>query len=645
MIAPASRKIGKYEIRSKLGRGGMADVYLAEDTASGGLVALKLIEHSPDADTCDSIEAERRGASLQAELAEIDPHVVRIYDAGDTDGYFYVAMEYIDGQDLAEWMRHGRLEPEFAADTAIAVARTLESAHSLEVTLDGKDHRGMVHGDIKPKNIRIDARGNVRVIDFGIAKALSLSRKLTRNEFGSVPYASPERLDTGDVSAASDLWSLGVMLYEMAAGARPYDADSTSRLEHMIRSRAPFPPAPEPCPEPLRRIIGKALGPEPAMRYQSAGEFASDLEAYRSGGPVRAMEEDIDATRRTAPENASDETRRTYRPLIPEPAEDATTRTAPAAADPWPRRRPVSNAQIYRRRMVAAAVVLLVVFGSWRLLSNYMLYARAQTLERAVQAEQLTNLDQMWTQWSELADGHTSSWLLRGARKAVKARFVAGADRVIEGYRGGEAVSESQWKSAREMAGRALAVEPDDTTRGKLRVAEGHVLRFSGAKRNGADYLQAAEKFNEARHLLPSSPDPELGLAAAYTYGLKDPDRAYQALQAAEAKGYKLGNREKFQLAYGYRERGEKLYTASLSVRGLPQEKDQILRARDDYQQALKLYQEIAPYGKANTVIPTVQQRLDQVNYRVQELEHPPEGGGIGHSIGKIVDRLLHKWP
>ena len=190
MIAPASRKIGKYEIRHKLGRGGMADVYLAQDTELGSVVALKLIEHSADADTRDSIEAERRGAELQAHLAAVDPHVTRIYDAGDADGFFYVAMEYIDGQDLHELMRRGPLEPEFAADIALAVAQTLHNAHDLQVAIDGKNYPGIVHGDIKPKNIRIDARGQVRVLDFGIAKALSLSRRLTRNEFGSVPYAS-----------------------------------------------------------------------------------------------------------------------------------------------------------------------------------------------------------------------------------------------------------------------------------------------------------------------------------------------------------------------------------------------------------------------------------------------------------------------
>ena len=95
-----------------------------------------------------------------------------------------------------------------------------------------------MHGDIKPKNIRIDLHGEVRVLDFGIAKALSLSRKLTRNEFGSVPYASPERLESGDVNVRSDLWSLAVMLYEMVTGLQPYHADTTERLAN--RSQQPI---------------------------------------------------------------------------------------------------------------------------------------------------------------------------------------------------------------------------------------------------------------------------------------------------------------------------------------------------------------------------------------------------------------------
>ncbi|HXM41291.1 MAG TPA: serine/threonine-protein kinase [Bryobacteraceae bacterium] len=326
MVIPERRKVGKYEILRKLGRGGMADVYLAQDPEQQRTVAIKVIEQGTDADSRETIEAERRGSQLQAKLAEIDSRVVKIFDAADMDGYFVVAMEYVEGQDLSDLMRHGPAAPDDAVDIALAICQTLEHAHSLEVTIDGKDCRGIVHGDIKPKNIRIDHENRVRVLDFGIAKALSLSRKLTRNEFGSVPYASPERLDSGDVNSMSDLWSLGVLLYELVTGSQPYQAESTERLERMIRSRIPAPPAPDPCPEPLRRILLKSMDPEPERRYQSAADLAMDLVAFRAGAPVRAessaeTDEDANATRRTfrpasAAGAAVDEaTRRTAKPV------------------------------------------------------------------------------------------------------------------------------------------------------------------------------------------------------------------------------------------------------------------------------------------------------------------------------------------
>jgi eukaryotic-like serine/threonine-protein kinase len=636
MIAPAGRKLGKYEIRQKLGRGGMADVYLAQDSEHGEMLALKLIEYSPDADTRDSIEAERRGAELQAKLAAVDPRVVRVYDCGDIDGFFYVAMEYIDGQDLAELTRRGRLTPEFAAEVASGVAQTLENAHQLSVEIEGKEFHGIVHGDIKPKNIRIDARGDVRVLDFGIAKALSLSRRLTRNEFGSVPYASPERLDLGQVSVDSDLWSVAVMLYEMVTGLQPYQADSTERLERMIRSRIPPPPPPDPCPEPLRRILIKALAPDPDLRYATARELVDDLEAYRRGDPVSAAVLDLDATRRTTPrgDDSSDETRRTT------PREDAqddeTRRTAASVPPPAPR----SRLAVFRKagRVLAVLLAAGVLYSVWAGVSSYFLYQHGQALGRQIAAEQITDPNDIWNKWTELSGSNPSSFLLRGPRKLVKQKLVAAADHVIDTYRNSDAVYEKQWTYARDMLARALSIDPDDSVRGKLRLAEGHLARINGtAHRNPADLNLAVEKFNEARRLMPQSPDPLLGLARVYVYGLKDIDRAYQALQDAEKLGYPLGNREKAQLADGYRDRADRLFWDSRSVRGLPQEKDEIERAKDDYTRSLELYQSIVPYGNSNANIVRVESSLDSVNFRLNEIER-------GNSPLGIVKKLLHIW-
>src|SRR5262249_22781852 len=149
----------------------------------------------------------------------------------------------------------------------------------------------------------------------------------------------------------------------------------------------------------------------------------------------------------------------------------------------------------------------------------------------------------------------------------------------------------------------------------------GHVARINGtAHRNTADLNLAVEKFNEAQRLMPQSADPLLGLARVYVYGLKDIDRAYQALQAAEKLGYPLGNREKAQVADGYRDRADRLFWDTRSVRGLPQEKDEIVKAKDDYSRALELYQSIVPYGNSNANIVRVESSLDSVNFRLNEI-------------------------
>ena len=626
MILSASRNVGKYLIRQKLGRGGMADVYLAEDTERGNFVALKLIEHSADADTRDAIVAERRGAELQARLAEIDPRVVRVYDCADTDGYFFVAMEYIDGQDLAEFMGGRGLEPEFAVDTAIAVAGTLEHAHTLNVAFDGRECCGIVHGDIKPKNIRIDGRGEVRVLDFGIAKALSLSRKLTRNEFGSVPYASPERLDTGEVNALSDLWSLAVMLYEMVTGMQPYHAGSTEVLERMIRSRIPPPPAPDPCPVALRRILMKAMAPDPDARYQTARAFADDLRAFRQGVPVAAVQEDLDATRRTAP-RVDDDTRRTA-PLI-DAVDDDTRRSAPAGfapVAPVPAAAPQRKPRAFGKFMRAVGIVAIacVAYGVYAGVSDYLLYQHGREFAQQISTEQITDPDQIYTRWTELSQGNPSSLLLYAPRKAVKAKLVEAAGRTIAEYRNSDAqpVSEKEWDHVRAMLSEALRLDPDNQIRGELRLTEGHLARINGtAHRDPKALGDAVGDFTEAERLLPNSPDPELGLARVYVYGLKDMDKAAQAFHEAEKHGYQLGNREKLFLADGYLERADRTFWDSRNVRGLPQEKDQIVRSQEDYKRALALYQEIAPYGNATAKVSRVQSSLESVDYRLKEIE------------------------
>jgi len=518
-------------------------------------------------------------------------------------------------------MRHGPLAVSFAADVAVAVAETLENAHNLQVAIDGKDFRGIVHGDIKPKNIRIDARGEVRVLDFGIAKALSLSRRLTRNEFGSVPYASPERLDLGEVNALSDLWSLAVMLYEMTTGLQPYQADSTERLERMIRSGIAPPPAPDPCPEALRRILMKAMAPEAGARYQTARELAGDLIAFRKGEPVQAAAEDPDATRRTW--RPDDETHRT---AAAEASAEETRRTASAKSDaPVKSDAPAKPRTVFGPAMKVVAVLALasLLYGGWAAFSGYLMYQHGQTLKRDIESEQVTDPAQIFVKWTELSKGNPSSLLLYGPRKTVKQKLVDAADRVIAASRSdAQPVYEKDWERARALLADALRVEPDDSVRGKLRLCEGHIARINGTSHRDAKTLQeAVDDFTEAQRLMPKSPDPELGLARVYVYGLKDIDKASDAFQQAAKRGYQLGAREKLYLADGYTSHGDRLYWDSRKMRGLPQERDQVQRAANDYKEALDLYQSIVPYPRASEGVARVQSSLESVNFRLQEID------------------------
>ncbi len=210
----------------------MTDVYLAIDTVENRKAALKLVKSSGDSVTKLVLEAERRGAAIQREMHALDPRVVEIYDFGDIDGYFFVAMQYVEGRNLAEVLQAEQaIDPNRAAVIALEICEQLAKFHSWQSTV--------VHGDIKPSNIHIGANDTVRLLDFGIAKTLRADHDATAHNFGSPGYCSPERLQRSEVDQQSDLWAVGATLYEMLAGAPPYQAEDTRKLEALIRSRRP----------------------------------------------------------------------------------------------------------------------------------------------------------------------------------------------------------------------------------------------------------------------------------------------------------------------------------------------------------------------------------------------------------------------
>jgi serine/threonine protein kinase len=280
MTTPSPTRVGRYQIVRQIGRS-MTDVYLAIDTVGNRKTALKLVRAGGDAHSRLVMEAERRGAAIQRDLLGIDPRVVEVYETGDADGYFFVAMQYVEGRDLG-----AILHAEHTIDSIRAAAIALEVCEQL--TKFHTWRSAVVHGDIKPSNIHLGPNDTVRLLDFGIAKTLRADCDATMVHFGSPSYCSPERLARSEIDEQSDLWAVGATLYQMLSGAPPYQAESTRKLESLIRSKRPPRALPANCPTRLRAIAMKALAPEAERRYRSAHDFQADLQAFLENKPVRA---------------------------------------------------------------------------------------------------------------------------------------------------------------------------------------------------------------------------------------------------------------------------------------------------------------------------------------------------------------------
>jgi tetratricopeptide (TPR) repeat protein len=292
----------------------------------------------------------------------------------------------------------------------------------------------------------------------------------------------------------------------------------------------------------------------------------------------------------------------------------------------FPRKvKPASRIGYRARRVFVMLAGLALAYSIYAVTSGVVLWRNGQQLDRDIHAEVMTDPDAIWTRWADISKGNPQALALFSPRRSVKKKLVAAAERVIETYRNSDTqpVYENDWKRARLYLARVLEMDPaDETVRGELRLCEGQIDRINGISHHNAAALnEAVQKFEEAEQALPQSPDPELGLVRVYVSGLKDIDKAYAELQEAEKRGYKLGSREKGPLADGYRDRGDRLWWDSRDVRGLPQEKDQIRKAADDYRRALELYQSIVPYSSVNGNIVRVQSSLSNVEYRLAELQ------------------------
>lgn len=258
--------VDRYEIIDKVGTGGMADVYKAKDHILGRVVAIKVLksEFSEDINFVTKFRAEAQSAA-----ALEHPNIVNIYDVGSENGLHFIVMEYVEGITLKTYIeKKGQLSFKEATSIAIQVARGIEAAHNKNIT----------HRDIKPQNIMISTEGKVKVTDFGIAKAIT-SNTIGSDAMGSVHYASPEQARNGFIDGRSDIYSLGIVMYEMVTGRVPFDGETTVAvaLQHLQEEMtAPSTYAPD-LPISYERIVLKTTQKSPDRRYQNIAELLADL--------------------------------------------------------------------------------------------------------------------------------------------------------------------------------------------------------------------------------------------------------------------------------------------------------------------------------------------------------------------------------
>ena len=290
-IAPDTLVDGRYKVLTRLGTGGMADVFCAEDQQLGRKVALKLL-HGRFAEDAEFVERFRREASAAAGLQH--PNVVGVYDRGQWDGTYYIAMEYLPGRTLKEVIRQDApLDPVRAIDITVQILKAARFAH----------RRGIVHRDLKPHNVMVDDEDRVKVTDFGIARAGASDMTETGSIMGTAQYLSPEQAQGHAVSDTSDLYAVGVILFELLTGQVPFDAESAVSIALKHVSEAP--PAPSvfdpSVPPELETIVLWALAKDPAQRPQDADDFIAALEEAREHVLAREAPGQRTASFATAP--------------------------------------------------------------------------------------------------------------------------------------------------------------------------------------------------------------------------------------------------------------------------------------------------------------------------------------------------------
>lgn len=600
-------ELGDYSILRTVDSGKFGIVYWAHHKPTGRQVALKLIPLE-GGDSEEKVSAERHGAMLQQKFSSAHKGMVpEIFEHQPIAMFYAIAMELVHGQPLSDVIAAGALPSRRAAKIALAICRFLAAAHQFETEIEGVHYRLIVHGDLKPDHVLLLDNDEIRVLDFGIAKALAERTLVTTNKWGSIQYASPERLQSeGHVNEQADFWSLGIILFEMVAGFRPYRRyeHDASRLDAAIRRQELPEPLPASADPVLVAIIRKMLAPQVERRYSSAALIVRDLESYLAGMPTVAATDAAHASVATvriggdsAPPPIPPIPQIPPIPVVPPlpgpaPSVSVPTEPLPRAAKPAavppvmppPKTKPPKKKRSFFVRFVRFAAFMMFLSMA---ASECAGLGRAERLRERISSFELSDVSAARSQYRRIADMGPFGMGASQLEVPLRDRMIELADGVIHEFRTeAPAITEEEWQQARDSLVFAQELSPRRSSIAARRAyIEAHLTRIA-ADGDRTQVDKAISQFREAARLDPRSPDPYLGLARIYAYSLGDVDALLGAIEQAEARGYTRGRRERAELGDAYRMRADRERAAAARLSG--DDRSEMLRqAAEDYGQCI----------------------------------------------------------
>jgi hypothetical protein len=618
-----------------IGRGQFGTVFRARRLSDGRIAALKLILHEGE-HGASTIAAERHGAILQQEFASRCDMVPEVFEFGPDGDDFYIAMALVQGPSLEERLRGGALPYDEAVGHALWLCEFLARAHAFSVTIEQRPYR-LLHNDLKPAHLKVPESGERKVLDFGIAKVLEETRELATDVGRTIAYAAPERLRSERVNVHADFWSLGVMLYEMVSGHRPYPQLEDPRLRRQLYSaittNAPRAPLPPDCPLPLQAIVHRLLAFQPAHRYQSADDIHADLERYvRRETPVAVRYFDTPATMpvsRTgglavvaAPPVALTELPGLAPPVPatdPVPASAPPVTPVPAAGPAVGVRAPAAPRRSLSRR-VAGAIGTIALIGivategvAWLFAERFRDTIPAMDERTVIASRAAYDAVERWSLLDLGLKGRVNGPLLAALR--------AIGDRVMADYRREvPTMGPEEWRQAQAAFAWARDLSPHDRTLlSKQLTADGHVRRLAAQRArppSSAAAQTAVARFRDAAAADPNAFDPYVGMAVTQLYVLADVDGALQSLGAAVKLGYTATRRDTALLGDAYLRRGLLGRKRAALLTG-DQRQTTLEKARTDFDQCVSSFEQIVEFGNAAKHLETCKAQIRQINQQM----------------------------